>query len=113
MALCEPIIELSICDKNVKIAENVQDLKLIVYKGSERQCTYELTSIAGDIVLTDTEILDFGNTSSTFKLQLRYEDNSPASFIYFDCAGNETETDVIRLRFIECGELNDVLNEIC
>jgi len=113
MALCEPIIELSICDKNVKIAENIQDLTLIVHKGNERKRNYELPSVAGNIVLTDVEILDFATTAHTFKLQLKYADNTPASFQYIDCQGNEMESEVIRVRFIECGELNDVLNEIC
>ena len=111
--LCEPIIELSICDKNVKIAENAQDLNLIVYKGNQRQCNFELPSVFGDIVLTDVEILDFATTAHTFKLQLRYADNTPASFQYINCAGDLMEASVVRVRFIECGELNDVLNEIC
>lgn len=111
--LCEPIIELSICDKNVKIAENIQDLTLIVYKGNQRQCSFEIPSIAGDIVLTDTEILEFGSTAHTFKLYLKYADNSRANFQYYNCEGDEMQSEVIRLRFIECGELNDVLNEIC
>jgi hypothetical protein len=116
--LCEPIIELSICDKNVKIAENLQDLTLIVSNLSgETIKKYELQSVAGDITLTDIEISDkktgFANTTKTFKLQLRHLDNAPASFQYVDCKGNQMETDVIRLRFIECDYLNDVLNEIC
>lgn len=111
--LCEPIIELSICDKNIKIAENVQDLTLIVYKGVQRQCNFELTSVAGDIVLTDVEILEFATTAHTFKLQLRHSDNTPASFQYIDCQGNEMESEIIRVRFIECGEQNEVLYEVC
>jgi hypothetical protein len=111
--LCEPIIELSICDKNIKIAENIQDLTLLVYKGNQRQCNFELPSVAGVISLTDVEILDFATTAHTFKLQLKHADNTPASFQYIDCQGNEMESDIIRVRFIECGELNDVLNEIC
>jgi hypothetical protein len=110
--LCEPIIELSICDKNVKIAENDQDLNLIV-KGNQRQCNIELASIAGDIVLTDSEILEFATTVHTFKMQLRHLDNSPADFDYIDCHGNSHKAETIRVRFVECGELNDVLNEIC
>lgn len=111
--LCEPIIELSICDKNVKIAENVQDLTLLVYKGNQRQCNFELPSVAGDIVLTDVEILEFATTSHTFKLQLRYADNTPATFEYIDCQGNKMESEVIRVRFVDCVEINDVLNEVC
>jgi hypothetical protein len=111
--LCEPIIELSICDKNVKIAENAQPLTLIVYKGNQRQCDFELTSVAGVISLTDVEILDFATTAHTFKMQLRKSDNKPADFDYVDCHGNTHKADTIRVRFVECGELNDVLNEIC
>lgn len=110
---CEPIIELSICDKNVKIAENLQDLTLIVYKGNQRQCNFEILSVAGDIVLTDTEILEFASTAHTFKLYLRYADNTRANFQYFNCEGDEMLSDVIRLRFVECVEQNYVLNEIC
>jgi len=112
--LCEPIIELSICDKNIKIAENAQDLTLIVSNLSGQTIKkYELPSIAGGISLTDVEILEFATTAHTFKLQLKYADNTPASFQYIDCQGNEMESEIIRVRFSDCGDINDVLNEIC
>ena len=113
MSLCEPKISISICDNNVKIAESNQDLRLIIYKGVNRQCDIELTSIAGDIVLTDNEILSFGAEGVNFKLQLRDEDNAPFDFMYKDCNGNDQYAETIRLTFIECETQNDYLYEIC
>jgi hypothetical protein len=111
---CEPIIELSICDKNVKIAENVNDLTLIVYKGNQRQCDFELPSIDGVISLTDTEILEFATTAHTFKFQLRDpQTNEMVDFEFIDCNGFEMLANVVRVRFIECGEQNDVMYEVC
>ena len=113
MTLCEPKIMLSMCDFNVKIAESLTDLTLIVYKGNVRQCNIELTEIAGDIVLTDNEILSFGAEGVTFKLQLRDANNAPANFMYVDCNGDDQLAEVIRLTFMECEEQNDFLYEIC
>jgi hypothetical protein len=111
--LCEPKIMLSICDSNVKIAESLTDLTLIVYKGNIRQCNIELTEIAGDIVLTDNEILSFAAEGVTFKLQLRDNNNVAVNFMYIDCNGNDQLAEVIRLTFMECEEQNDYLYEIC
>ena len=113
LTLCEPKIMLSICDQNVKIAESLTDLTLIVWKGNIRKCNIELTSIAGDIVLTDSEILAFGAEGVTFKLQLRDENNAPVEFMYKDCAGVDQVAETIRLTFMDCETQNDVLNEIC
>jgi hypothetical protein len=113
MTLCEPKIMLSICDSNVKIAESLTDLTLIVYKGNVRQCNIELTEIAGDIVLTDNEILSFAAEGVTFKLQLRDNNNVAVDFMYIDCNGNDQLAEVIRLTFMECEEQNDFLYEIC
>lgn len=113
MTLCEPKIMLSICDSNVKIAESLTDLTLIVYKGNIRQCNIELTEIAGDIVLTDNEILSFAAEGVTFKLQLRDNNNVAVDFMYIDCNGNDQLAEVIRLTFMECEEQNDFLYEIC
>lgn len=113
MTLCEPKIMLSICDNNVKIAESNEDLQLIVWKGNIRQCNIELTSIAGDIVLTDNEILTFGAEGQTFKLQLRNENNESVEFMYKDCNGNDQLAEVIRLTFMDCETQNDHLNETC
>ena len=113
MTLCEPKIMLSICDSNVKIAESLTDLTLIVYKGNIRQCNIELTQIAGDIVLTDNEILSFGAEDVTFKLQLRDSNNAPVNFMYIDCNGDDQLAEVIRLRFMDCDLQNDYLYEIC
>lgn len=113
MTLCEPKIMLSICDSNVKIAESLTDLTLIVYKGNIRQCNIELTEIAGDIVLTDNEILSFAAEGVTFKLQLRDNDNAPVDFMYVDCNGNDQLAEVIRLTFMDCEYQNDFLYEIC
>ena len=113
MTLCEPKIMLSMCDFNVKIAESLTDLTLIVYKGNVRQCNIELTEIAGDIVLTDNEILSFGAEGVTFKLQLRDANNAPANFMYVDCNGDDQLAEVLRLTFMECEEQNDFLYEIC
>jgi hypothetical protein len=104
---------LSICDSNVKIAESLTDLTLIVYKGNVRQCNIELTEIAGDIVLTDNEILSFAAEGVTFKLQLRDNNNVAVDFMYIDCNGNDQLAEVIRLTFMECEEQNDFLYEIC
>jgi hypothetical protein len=101
------------CDYNVKIAESLTDLTLIVYKGNIRQCNIELTEIAGDIVLTDNEILSFGAEGVTFKLQLRDSNNEPVNFMYIDCEGNDKLAEVIRLTFIDCDLQNDYLYEIC
>ncbi len=111
--LCEPKVMLSICDSNVKIAESVEDLKLIVWKGNVRQCDIELTSIAGDIVLTDNEILAFGAEGVTFKLQLRDENNAAVDFMYKDCNGVDQVAETIRLTFMDCDTQNDFLYEIC
>jgi hypothetical protein len=111
--LCEPKCQLSICDSNVKIAESQTDLTLVVYKGNIRQCDIELTSIAGDIVLTDAEILAFGAEGVTFKLQLRDENNIAVNFMYIDCNGDDQLAEVIRLRFMDCDLQNDYLYEIC
>jgi hypothetical protein len=113
MTLCEPKIMLSICDSNVKIAESLTDLTLIVYKGNIRQCNIELAEIAGDIVLTDNEILSFAAEGVTFKLQLRDNNNVAVDFMYIDCNGNDQLAEVIRLTFMECEEQNDFLYEIC
>ena len=113
MSLCEPKIMLSICDRNTKIAESLTDLTLIVWKGNIRKCNIEMTSIAGDIVLTDSEILAFGAEGVTFKLQLRDENNAPVEFMYKDCAGVDQVAETIRLTFMDCETQNDVLNEIC
>ena len=113
MTLCEPKIMLSICDSNVKIAESLTDLTLIVYKGNIRQCNIELTEIAGDIVLTDNEILSFAAEGVTFKLQLRDNNNAPVDFMYVDCNGNDQLAEVIRLTFMDCEYQNDFLYEIC
>ncbi len=101
------------CDYNVKIAESLTDLTLIVYKGNIRQCNIELTEIAGDIVLTDNEILSFGAEGVTFKLQLRDNNNAAVNFMYIDCEGNDQIAEVIRLTFIDCDLQNDYLYEIC
>ena len=113
MTICEPKIMLSICDSNVKIAESLTDLTLIVYKGNIRQCNIELSEIAGDIVLTDNEILSFAAEGVTFKLQLRDNNNAPVDFMYIDCNGNDQLAEVIRLTFMDCEYQNDYLYEIC
>jgi hypothetical protein len=113
MTLCEPKIMLSICDSNVKISESLTNLTLIVYKGNVRQCNIELTEIAGDIVLTDNEILSFAAEGVTFKLQLRDDNNAPVDFMYIDCNGDDQLAEVIRLTFMDCEYQNDYLYEIC
>ena len=113
MITCEPIVYLSICDMSVKIAESNSDLRLIVHKGLTKQCDIELTSIAGDIVLTDSEILSFGAEGCTFKLQLRDSNNAPVDFMYKDCNGDDQLAEIIRLKFIDCETQNDYLNEVC
>lgn len=111
--MCEPIITLNICDNSVKIAESAETVILKVYRGASLECSYELEPISGEIFITDTEILDFGNESATFKLNLKTATNQSVNFIYNDCTGASVESEYIRVRFIECGELNTELNETC
>lgn len=110
---CYPRIILNICDINVKIAESADPVYLYVKKGITPICRHELTPISGDIFLTDTEILDFGNEGIVYKLRLRTETNEPIPFIYYDCEGAQLESEEIRLEFINCDEPNTHLNEAC
>lgn len=113
MALCEPKIELSICDSNVKIGEGTGEFTLIIHKGNKRICNIDLSDIAGDIVLTDAEILEFATEGQTFKLQLRDVNNAPVELMYKDCTGQDAVAETIRLTFMECDAQNDFLYEIC
>ena len=111
--LCEPICRISMCDSSVKIAESNEDLTLLIYESNKLLCPIELTSIAGDIVLTNPEIIDFGAEGRTFKLQLRDSNNAPVELMYKNCDGQDAVALTVRLRFLDCESQNDFLYEIC
>ncbi|MFN9320901.1 MAG: hypothetical protein ACK58Q_09980 [Chitinophagales bacterium] len=111
--LCEPICRISMCDSSVKIAESNEDLTLLISQSNKQFCPIELTSIAGDIVLTNPEIIDFGAEGPTFKIQLRDSNNTPVELMYKDCDGLDAVAFTIRLRFLDCEYQNDFLYEIC
>jgi len=113
MNLCEPKCYLSICDNSVRIAQSNVSATLIVHKGNIRQCDIELNSIAGDIILTSSEILEFGAEGTVFKIQLRDANNTPINLMYFDCNGVAKLAKMIRLVFFECENQNPFLYEIC
>ena len=109
---CFPLCELSMCDNAVKIAEATGDVKLHVYKGSLSVCSYDLSDTGGDIILTDTEILDFADTAHVFTLQLR-QGGDIINIMYRDCSDIPQEADAIRLKFNDCENENTELYEFC
>ena len=113
MTTCEPVCRISMCDSSVKIAESNEDLTLLIYNSNKPLCPIELNSIAGDIVLTNAEIIDFGAENTIFKIQLRDSNNTPVELMYKNCNGQDAVAFTVRLRFLDCESQNDFLYEIC
>lgn len=109
---CFPLCELSICDTDVLLTSIVGDATLLIKKGSYVQCSYEITNVGGDIMLTDTEILDFGDVAHIYTIQLK-QNSTIVPILYYDCDNVQQAADAIRLRFNDCTSVNNELNEVC
>ena len=112
--MCEPLIELNICDDSVKIAEGSGIYILRVVKSNTKVVIYEIEDDAGDILISNEMIIDFANTSHVFKVYLT-QDNEIIPMIYFDCMNTQLEADKIRLKFtdVETEYQNTRLDEVC
>ena len=110
---CYPLIELSICDNDVLVANSSDDAVLHVRKGVKTICSYDILTTSGHLKLTDVEILDFGSINGVYTLQMKNSANEIIPFEYTDCTGTPQVADAIRVRFNDCVNINSELNEVC
>lgn len=109
---CYPLTELSICDTDVLLTSVEGDAVLYVKKGSYSLCSYDIVNTGGDLFLTDTEILDFGDIAHVFTIQLK-QNGTILPILYYDCDGAQQSAEAVRLRFNDCTSVNNELNEVC
>jgi len=109
---CFPLCELSICDNAVLLTSVAGDVTMNVRKGSYAVCSYEITEVGGDIMLTDTEILDFADIAHVYTIELK-QDGTIIPILYYDCDNVQQSSDAVRIRFNDCTSVNNELNEVC
>lgn len=109
---CIPLLDASICSKELFLAYATSDCILSFTKKGQR-CSIDLPVNNGEIFLTDTEILETFDTANYFTLSLKDSTGTQIGIEYIDCLGNSVNANEVRIKFNECLTETDYLEEIC
>lgn len=109
---CYPLLEASICDTNLLLAHSLNDV-VLKFKKKGQSCSINLPAQGGEIYLTDVEILENFDNANIFQLSLTDTNGTIIPIEYIDCEGNFESANIIKLRFNDCENQNDILFQIC
>ncbi len=109
---CYPLLEASICSKNVLIAFSANDC-IMSFKRKGQTCRVEIQPLNGEIFLTDTEILEFFDNANIFTISLVDDTFTNIPINYIDCQGNFESANTVKIQFSDCEFDTDTLFEVC